>query len=171
MTTERLREIIDEGKPDWLAQVARQNCSATDVIKLLDTQVYYDLKDEPYPTNQTAVLARFQSERFIDEDHDGYLIRNLGAVLFAKKLEEFEGLPRKAPRVIVYDGTDKLNKSRVFAPGTKGYAVGFAGLVDFITAQIPVNEIMNKAIREEIKMFPDVMIRELTANALIHQDF
>lgn len=49
--------------------------------------------------------------------------------------------------------------------------MGFAALVDFVSAQIPVNEIMNKAIREEIKMFPDVMIRELTANALIHQDF
>jgi len=171
MTTERLREIMDEGKPDWLGQVARYGCSASDVIRLLDTQTYYDLKGEPYPTNQTAVLTRFQSERLIDEDHSGFLIRNLGAILFAKKLDEFEGLSRKGPRVVVYDGTDKLRKSRVFAPGTKGYAVGFAALVDFVSAQIPVNEIMNKAIREEIKMFPDVMIRELIANALIHQDF
>jgi ATP-dependent DNA helicase RecG len=171
MSTERLREIIEEGKPDWLGQVARGRCSATDVIRMLDTQTYYDLKGEPYPTNQAAVLSRFQSERFIDEDLNGYLIRNFGAVLFAKRLDGFEGMPRKGPRVIVYDGTDKLNKSRVFAPGTKGYAVGFNGLVDFISAQLPVNEIMNKAIREEVKMFPDAMIRELVANALIHQDF
>src|SRR5205085_11835011 len=53
----------------------------------------------------------------------------------------------------------------------KGYVVGFAGLIDFISAQIPVNEAIGKAFREEIKMFPDIMIRELVANALIHQDF
>jgi ATP-dependent DNA helicase RecG len=86
-------------------------------------------------------------------------------------MDDFDGLSRKAPRVIAYDGPDKLKNSRVFVPGTKGYAVGFAGLIDFISAQIPVNEIIGKAFREEIKMFPDVMIRELVANALIHQDF
>jgi len=170
MSTERLREIMAEGKGDWLTHVAREDCSATDVVRLLDTQAYYDLKGEPYPTSQGAVIQRFQSEKFIDEDRDGYLIRNLGAILYAKKLEEFEGLTRKGPRVLVYDGPDKLNKSRVFAPGTKGYVVGFAGLVDFISAQIPINELMG-VLREEVKMFPDRMIRELVANALIHQDF
>jgi len=86
-------------------------------------------------------------------------------------LNEFEGLFRKAPRVVVYDGRDKLHESRVFVPGTKGYVVGFAGLIDFVGSHIPVNEEIGKAFREEIKMFPDVMIRELVANALIHQDF
>jgi ATP-dependent DNA helicase RecG len=92
-------------------------------------------------------------------------------VLFAKRLDEFENLSRKAPRVVVYDGPDKLKGSRVFAPGTKGYVVGFAGLVDFISSQIPINEAIGKVFRQEIKMFPDEMIRELVANALIHQDF
>ncbi|HEV7395370.1 MAG TPA: ATP-binding protein [Pyrinomonadaceae bacterium] len=171
MSPDRLRQIFEEGKPDWLSLAARHNCSATDVIRLLDTQAYYDLKGEPYPVNQGAVISRFQNEKFIEEDHNGYSISNLGAILFAKKISEFEGLSRKAPRVIVYDGPDKLNASRVFAPGTKGYAVGFGGLIDFIGAQLPVNEVMGKAFREEIKMFPDIMIRELVANALIHQDF
>ena len=77
----------------------------------------------------------------------------------------------KRPRVIVYDGANKLQNSRVFLPGIKGYVVGFEGLVDFISAQIPVSEAIGKVFREEIKMFPDEMIRELVANALIHQDF
>jgi len=171
MSEDRLRDIFNEGKPDWLMQPALENCSATDVIRLLDTQIYYDLQFKPYPTNQDAVIARFESEKFITEDFGGYTISNLGAVLFAKRLNDFDGLFRKAPRVVVYDGPDKLHKSRVFAPGTKGYVVGFAGLVDFISAQVPMNEEIGKAFREEIKMFPDVMVRELVANALIHQDF
>lgn len=171
MSEDRLREIFDEGKPDWLMQPAREDCTATDVVRLLDTQIYYDLQSKPYPTNQNAVIERLESEKFIQEDMGGFTISNLGAVLFAKKLDQFENLFRKAPRVIAYEGPDKLSKSRVFAPGTKGYVVGFAGLIDFIGAQIPVNEAIGKALRTEIKMFPDVMLRELVANALIHQDF
>ncbi len=171
MSEDRLREIFNEGKPDWLMQPALENCSASDVIRLLDTQIYFDLQKKPYPTNQEAVIVRFEAEKFIIEDYGGYTISNLGAVLFAKRLNEFEGLFRKAPRVVVYDGRDKLHESRVFVPGTKGYVVGFAGLIDFVGSHIPVNEEIGKAFREEIKMFPDVMIRELVANALIHQDF
>lgn len=171
MSEDRLREIFDEGKPDWLMQPAREDCTATDVVRLLDTQIYYDLQSKPYPTNQNAVIERLESEKFIQEDMGGFTISNLGAVLFAKKLDQFENLFRKAPRVIAYEGPDKLSKSRVFAPGTKGYVVGFAGLIDFIGAQIPVNEAIGKALRTEIKMFPDVMLRELVANFLIHQDF
>jgi ATP-dependent DNA helicase RecG len=71
----------------------------------------------------------------------------------------------------VYDGASKLEQSRVFQPGVNGYAVGFSGLIDFINAQIPSNEIIGKAFRIDFKMFGNVSVRELVANALIHQDF
>lgn len=171
MPPERLREIFEEGKPDWLMRIARSGCSASEVISLLETQTFFDLLGQPYPTNRAAVLQRFEGEKLIVEDGDGYSISNLGAILFAKRLEDFEGLARKAPRVIVYDGRDKLKSSRVFAPGSKGYAVGFPRLIDFINSHVPSNEVIGKALRREVKMFPEEAIRELVANALIHQDF
>jgi ATP-dependent DNA helicase RecG len=170
MTSERLRDIFAEGKPDWLMRIARDHCSASDVIQLLDTQSYFDLLNLPYPMSRGGVLERFESEKFIVDEGD-YSVTNLGAVLFAKRLDAFDGLSRKAPRVMVYDGTDKLGDSRVFKPGTKGYAVGFQGLVDFVNSHIPSNEVIRNALRVEMKMFPEIAIRELVANALIHQDF
>jgi ATP-dependent DNA helicase RecG len=171
MTTERLREIFDEGKPDWLMQTARKGCVASDVVTLLDTQSYYDLLTLPYPSERIEVLYRFQQEGLISRAGGSYSITNLGAILFAKRLSDFEGLARKAPRVIAYEGSSKLAESRLFKPGVRGYAIGFEGLIDFISAQIPTNELVGKALRTEVKMFPEVMIRELVANALIHQDF
>jgi ATP-dependent DNA helicase RecG len=94
----------------------------------------------------------------------------LGALLFAKRLDKFDGLARKAPRVIVYDGKSKLN-TRLDIPGAMGYAVGFVGLIDFIHAQAQPNEVVGRALRREVKMYPEIAIRELVANALIHQDF
>jgi ATP-dependent DNA helicase RecG len=171
MSEDRLRQIFDEGKPSWLMRAARESCSAADVVRLLDTRTYFDLTKQPYPSTRDGEIARFESEGLVSEDASSYSISNLAAVLFAKKLDDFEGLFRKAPRVIVYDGPNKLENSRVFQPGTKGYALGFAGLIDFINAQIPSNEIIGKAFRVDIKMFGEVAVRELVANALIHQDF
>jgi predicted HTH transcriptional regulator len=38
-------------------------------------------------------------------------------------------------------------------------------------AQLPQNEVIEDALRKAVKLVPDVVIRELVANALIHQDF
>jgi ATP-dependent DNA helicase RecG len=72
--------------------------------------------------------------------------------------------------VIVYDGTSKL-KTKLDTPGTKGYAMGFQGLVDFIVSHVPSNEVIEQAIRKSVTMFPEIAVRELVANALIHQEF
>jgi ATP-dependent DNA helicase RecG len=70
----------------------------------------------------------------------------------------------------VYEGKNKL-KTKLDKPGTKGYAVGFQGLVEFIYGLVPSNEVIEQALRREVKMFPEIAVRELVANALIHQDF
>ncbi len=169
MTEDQLRKIFDEGKPDWLSGIARTNCNADDIVRLLDTQSYFDLLKLPYPATRDAVLDRFEREKLILKQDKVWAITNLCGLLFAKRLEEFEGLSRKAPRVVVYDGTNKL-KTRLDKPGTKGYAVGFEGLVEFINGLIPANEVIEQALRREVKMFPEIAVRELVANALIHQD-
>jgi ATP-dependent DNA helicase RecG len=124
----------------------------------------------PYPANREGVLDRFERERLIIRHGDHWSVTNLGAILLAKRLDEFSDLARKAPRVIVYEGTSKM-KTRLDKPGTKGYAVGFEGLIEFVNGQIPANEVIETALRREVKMFPEIAIRELVANALIHQDF
>jgi predicted HTH transcriptional regulator len=37
--------------------------------------------------------------------------------------------------------------------------------------QLPQNEVIVDALRQEVKLLPEITIRELVANALIHQDF
>jgi predicted HTH transcriptional regulator len=100
----------------------------------------------------------------------GWDITNLGGILFAKNLDAFKGLSRKAMRVIVYDGKGRVKTIREQV-GRKGYASGFEGLIDFLDAFLPRNEVIGKALRKDVPMYPEPAIRELVANALIHQDF
>ena len=170
MTPDQLKKIMAEGEPDWALKPAMTGCDGEKIVQLLDTQGYFDLLHLPYPATRDAVLERFASERLIERARSAWVITNLGAILFAKKLENFDRLARKAPRVIVYEGTNKL-KTKLDKPGTKGYAVGFQGLVEFINGLVPSNEVIEQALRREVKMFPEIAVRELVANALIHQDF
>ncbi len=170
MSEDQLRRIFAEGGPDWALEPAMTDCDGEKVVQLLDTQGYFDLLHLPYPATREAVLERFASERLIERSEGAWTISNLGALLFAKKLESFDRLARKAPRVIVYEGTNKL-KTKLDKSVTKGYAVGFQGLVEFINGLVPSNEVIEQALRREVKMFPEIAVRELVANALIHQDF
>jgi predicted HTH transcriptional regulator len=170
MSEDQLRAIFDEGKPDSLREMARDGLSPVEVVQLLDTQSFFDLSKLPYPETREAVLERLEHERLLKKTPQGLGITNLGAILFAKRLEEFNGIARKAPRVIVYDGKGKLQTKREQISG-KGYAVAFDGLVQFIESQTPANEVIEQALRRETRMYPTIAIRELVANALIHQDF
>jgi len=121
-----------------------------------------------YPSNQAGVIQRFIDENLVIKSH-GYAITNLGAILFAKNLALFDTLERKSVRVIVYKGKNKVETIREQI-GVKGYAIGFSGLVDWINSQLPANEEIGKVLRKESRMYPEIAIRELVANALIHQD-
>lgn len=169
MSEDQLRKIFAEGEPDWLEEYSQAGLEAQQVVELLDTQTFFELLKLPYPTERKGVIDRLLGERLIDESNGAYAIRRLCALLLAKRLDDFPDIARKAARVIVYAGTNKLD-TRLDQRGGKGYAVGFQSMVRFIMNQLPQNEIIEDALRKEVKLVPEVVIRELVANALIHQD-
>jgi predicted HTH transcriptional regulator len=169
MSEDQLRRIFAEGKPDWLEEHTKTGLDAQQVVDLLDTQTFFELHKLPYPTDRGGVIDRLSRERLIDETGGVYAIRRIGALLLAKRLDDFPDLARKAPRVVVYTGISKV-ETRLDQAGAKGYAVGFQGLIRFVMAQLPQNEVIEDALRKEVKLVPEVAIRELVANALIHQD-
>lgn len=117
------------------------------------------------------MLERLEQDRLIERDPaSAFTIKRLGALLLAKRLSDFTDVARKAARVVVYNGTSKVN-TKLDQPGGKGYAAGFESLVQFVMGQLPQNEVIEGAIRRAQKLVPEIVIRELVANALIHQDF
>ena len=137
---------------------------------MLDTQCYFDLSKIPYPSNRDAVIEKFVSEKFIKPTHNGFAITNLGAVLFAKNISGFDGVKRKAVRVIQYAGKNKIKTLKDYE-ANQGYAVAFEQLVKYVNDLLPSNEVIGQALRNTVTMYPEIAVRELVANAIIHQDF
>jgi len=147
------------------------NVSSDDVLSLIDYTNYFRMMKQPLPDNRTEILKRLIAEKIISHrSGDRYDISNIGAILFAKSLSNFDRLSRKALRVIIYSGKNRINtiKEQV---GNMGYAVGFEGAIAYINDQLPQNEQIDQALRRQVRMYPEIAIRELVANALIHQDF
>jgi ATP-dependent DNA helicase RecG len=151
--------------------IALPDATSDQVIELLDYPNYFQLMKQPLPDNRPAILERLLSEALISEaGSDRYHITNIGAMLFARNLSDFRGLSRKALRVIIYRGENRVETLKE-QPGGKGYAVGFEGAIRYINDQLPQNEQIGEAFRTTVRMYPELAVRELVANALVHQDF
>lgn len=151
--------------------VAAERATGDDVLRLLDYPAYFDLLERPLPANREGILDALAADRLIRSgEAGGWDVTNLGAVLFAKRLDAFHGLRRKAVRVVQYRGSGRTETLKE-QEGAKGYACGFEGLIGYIHGLLPANEVIEQALRKSVPMFPELAVRELVANALIHQDF
>ena len=164
------RKIWNNVKYNFETAISLEGCSAADVIRLLDTQKYFDMMGLPYPTTQDGVIEKFLMDSIIVKHDNGYAITNLGGILFAKNLHDFKNLERKIVRVVQYKGNNKI-ETILDEEFSQGYAVGFESLVKFINDLLPRNEVIGDALRKDVRMYPQLAIRELVANSIIHQDF
>jgi predicted HTH transcriptional regulator len=165
----RLWRIFDTTPFEQLE--AAERLGGSDVLRLLDYPSYFRLLGLELPETRDGILTRLSDDNMIRPREGGkWDILNLGAALFAGDLSRFPQLARKAVRVVEYVG-DGRNRTRREYQGHKGYGAGFEGLIEFLKAILPENEVVGQALRRTAPMYPEASIRELVANMIIHQDF
>lgn len=176
--TRNLKEFPEKERKIWLSensrnfeeQIALEELSFERVSELLNWETYFELTQKTKPKNPKTLVDILIQEKIIVRNFNLFNITNLGAILFAKDLNEFPGLYRKSIRVIVFKNNNRIQTEREFL-GRKGYAFAFISLIDFLDSLLPKSEIIEKALRKEVSIFPILALRELIANSLIHQDF
>lgn len=175
----KLKELPDKERALWRAfdrtpfevLIAAPDLADEEAIALIDYPAYFELLRQPLPENRRQILDSLAAERLLRRNESGrWDITYLGAILFARRLDDFAALKRKAVRVIAYKDNSRVETLRE-REGNRGYASGFTNLIGFINGLVPTNEVIGKALRKEVPMYPDLAVREIVANALIHQDF
>lgn len=149
---------------------AMENQRYADVIRLINIDAYFALLNIPQPTDEKGVMHYLAEDGIVEQQDNGlYAITNLGGLLFAKDLNAFQRLGRKALRVVQYQGANRLyiQKEETF---NGGYAVDFENVVRYINALLPSREDANSVQLNTRSRFPLPAVRESIANSLIHQD-
>lgn len=170
---QRYQQLIERMQPyRWEQGIARPYASGDEVLTLLDYSQYFRLTKQPLPDNRTGIFDKLEADRLIVRDvGERWNITHLGAILFATRMSDFDAsLARKAVRFVAYGGKNRAATVTHRHDGLKGYAVGFEGLVGYLNDLLPKNEHIGAALRVAQPLFPELAIRELVANALIHQD-
>jgi len=157
-------------KKPFEKQIALSSLTDDEILHLLDYSNFFRLMQLNLPSNKQNILEALTRKKLIEKVNNYYNILNIGAILLANNVADFPTVKRKAVRIIHYKENDRLNTLKE-KQGIKGYAIAFEKIVTYIIDQLPQNEVINQALRQEVKMYPSLAIRELVANALIHQDF
>lgn len=148
---------------------AKEDVSLDDVIMLLNSTGYYEKMGFALPENKNKIADDFINEKFIRKNDAGtYEITNLGALLISKDLSSFEELSHKSVRVIWYKDNNRLDtiREKVFSGG---YAIAYNEIVEYVLTIIPQEETIEGSIRKSNLGYPEIAIRELIANIMIHQ--
>lgn len=152
------------------ADPAMEGVPGARVLDLLDHEGYCRLLQVPADRTTELMLETLRSDGLITSHDSGdWTITNLGALLFARDLRAFPRLSRKAPRFIRYDGNSRVASAHE-VHFNAGYAIAFENLMAEISRQTPVNEVIGQALRQDVPLYPPLAIREIVANALVHQD-
>ena len=163
--------MLNSRTPRWEESHASMLLSDTELAEKLNVEPIFNMLERPATTTFKETLTWMAGERFIvREPAGGGYVTNLGAIAAARKLVDFPDLSRKAVRVVVYDGLNK-SKTKQEREGTLGYAISFQELMQFIMSLLPQSEVIEQALRKKRTVYPEIALREIVANALIHQDF
>lgn len=174
----QLADFPERERALWLATmrykfektIAVRSQSAATTLPLFDIEPLFTLLREPRPAGDGAILDRLDREELIVSDlQGGYDITNLGALAFGADLTALPALARKTVRIIRYRGTDKLDTLEEHMPVT-GYAAGFQAILGMMLDAVPSHEEVIRGVRRPVPMIPEIALREVLANALIHQD-
>ena len=150
-------------------QVAKGNLREEEVLLLLDYEKLFELLQRDVPSTQSGILERLEAMLFIQDKDGRYDITNMGALLLARNIEDFDRLQSRRMVVRKYEGTN--NRVCMFEQfGSAGYAVEFKDMVRLVESLTKGAETI-EIVRESKSIYPTVTIREFLANALVHQDF
>lgn len=174
----KLADFPEKERQIWLKSkhanfeddIALSHADINQLANLLDTAKYFERLGLSIPSDFNQAIEKFVQDKLIVKVGVRYDVTNLCALLFARNLQDFLTVSRKTVRVIVYDGKNKL-KTKLEREFLAGYALAFEDIVRFVESQLPTNEVIKDALREEVNMYPPIAVRELVANAVIHQDF
>lgn len=151
-------------------RAAAEDLTKDEILERLDVSSYFTLIESRKPSNDEMTVDALVEQGMVRlQDNGRYAITNLGALLIAESLTAYPGLRKRPIRVVKYAG---MGNFEIVSDETfnKGYAISISNAVKHVMSQLPAEEHVDGAFRRLVYPYPQRAVRELLANAVIHQD-
>ena len=147
---------------------AKDNLSDDEVLNLLNYKKLYERIERHIPKDTGMILDLMREYGLIVANKGSWAITNMGALLFANRLSDFEKVRAREIILRRYEG---LNNRQLLSEKktASGYVVEFEDLLDWL--EINTSKERISTLREREVTYPRVAIREFLANMMVHQDF
>lgn len=153
-------------------EFAKTNLHFNEIEKFLDIEYYQKHLKKENITESELINSLIKDNIIVSLDKQNFFnITNLGAYTFAKNIEDFPQLAKRTLRITKYKGNKKIDNAIFDRKGNVGIIVAFDNIIKNIMRFIPSVENYKNGIRVDEPQFPLIVVRELLANALAHQDF
>lgn len=170
MSRQQVRHAIADSEGFAFEERIAKHClTDNEVLALLNYRKLFELLERKVPSTTEGILEFMEELGICCQESNGYGITNLGAMLFANSLGDFDNVKGRSVTVRRYAGN---NNRQLLLEQTEnmGYAVGLDNIIAFVMKNTGT-EVIEGAVRELVPTYPMVAIREFVANALVHQDF
>ena len=151
-------------------RAASSGLSADHILTMLDFGEFYKLISKPVPIGAESIAEGMANYGFCKKCETGWAITNLGAALFARDLRSFPSLEFRYVVVRQYKGANNrdISAETFFY---EGYAISLEKIVKYVMSLLEKTEDILHPKRENRYPYPEVSIRELVANMVLHQSF
>ncbi|SFZ86670.1 Predicted transcriptional regulator, contains HTH domain [Devosia enhydra] len=172
-----LNQYPDRERSIWAAAsrftfeeaVAKPNLSTQQILKDFEHTSLFEALGLG-ARSPAGIVATLESEQLIKNNRQGgYDVTNLFALVAASDLNEWSTVANKAPRVVTYKGSSKIT-AEADVTGSFGYGIAFPKMLAYIMDRVEQSEKIIHGVRRKQFAIPEIAVRELLANALIHQD-
>lgn len=120
---------------------------------------------EPERRNEILVNLKFAVKTVT-----GLLPTYLGILVAGKDFKTVPGCEHYGIRLTRYKGTARM-EAEYDKFYLTGYVHSFDQIIDDIVSLLPKSEVIEKATRKQVPVYPAIALRELIANAVIHRDY
>lgn len=170
-TMDDIRTLIrDSESVSWEERAASRCMTDDELDGALDLPVLTRRMGLPPPDGLRGRLQLMEDEKLVRREPSGGYVLNLGAFLVARRLSDFDGVARGAVRVIRYPGISR-GPADTDQQAQLGFVLGFESLLRHVVSLAGWRERFSGGLRVKESRFPEKALREILANALVHQDF
>ena len=150
--------------------IALDDLHKDELLLKLAYEEYFKLKRIRVASDIDSIVEKLIDYGLVKHAKGRYSVTNLGALLAAKDIGDFEGLQRKLPRLIIYQDKNRIKATNDII-SNQGYILCLPQIMQYLSDILPANEEIGRVFRQTHKLYPEMSLRELIVNALVHQDF